>query len=131
MRCEWLYNLEPIGKDVYPRGILQGQGAEMERWIDGEALVNTLIEKYDIEDTQVLRIVIREIDEAPVVARNWKEWWQMRMDVQGRRIEKRFKDLPIYKEKYEKRMEFISALIWLALILGAMGILQTVFYWMH
>ena len=76
----------------------------MERWIDGEALVNTLIEKYDIEDTQVLRIVIREIDEAPVVARNWKEWWQMRMDVQGRRIEKRFKDLPISKIRKSTRL---------------------------
>lgn len=102
-----------------------------ERWIDANKLVDTLIEDYDIEDTPLLRAVIREIDSAPVVARTRKEWWQLRMDVQEKRIDRRFKDRPIAKERYIKFLEIVSAAFWLFLILGAMGLMQTIFFWMH
>lgn len=104
---------------------------EEERWIDGNKLVETLINDYDLEDTPELRAVIREIDNAPTVARTWSEWWQMRMDIQGKRIDRRFKDRPIAKERYINWLNFIAALFWLALILGAMGIWRMIYFWMH
>ena len=103
----------------------------MSRYMDVDDLLKTLEEDYDLKDTVGYQVLIREIKNAKVVARSKDEWWLIQLDVQGRRIDKRFKDRPISKEKWVKRKRLFIATIWLLLILGAIGLLQTWYYWMH
>lgn len=53
----------------------------------------------------------------------------MKLDVQGRKIERRYKDRPIAKEKYERRMTFIGAVLILYLMFSFLCVMKVVGEW--
>ena len=53
----------------------------------------------------------------------FREWFRKRLHRQGLKIDRRYRDRPISKEDYEKRMIFIGALIVTYLVFSFMCVL--------
>lgn len=53
----------------------------------------------------------------------------MRIDRQGKKIERRFRDRPIAKEKYEKLMIFIGALVIVYLVISFFCVVKVMGEW--
>ena len=97
--------------------------------IDADALIEE-IQGYDLdENSREYMAFMKEIKNAPIVARTWKEWWQMRMRVQGRSIDYRFKDRPILKEEYKSRLEFYAGLVVFFATISILSIIYVIGQW--
>lgn len=59
----------------------------------------------------------------------FRQRFRRRLKVQGQRIDKRYKDRPISKEKYERRMLFIGAVILLYLTFSFLCVMKVVGEW--
>ena len=99
------------------------------RYIDADELLETLANDYDLEDTPEYRALVKEIELAPTIARTWREWWEMRMRVQGYSIDHRFKDRPILKEEYKSRLEFYAGVLVFFAVISVMAIFYTIGAW--
>ena len=99
------------------------------RYIDGDALLETLKNDYDLEDTLEYRVVLKEIENAPTVARTWNEWWRMRLRAQGHSIDYRFKDRPLAKEQYKNRMEIIGGCVLLWAVISVLAFIKLIEVW--
>lgn len=61
----------------------------------------------------------------------FKERFQERLNAQGRKIDKRFTDRPIAKERYEKIMTFIGAIVAFYLVFSLLCVIYVIGEWMR
>ena len=59
----------------------------------------------------------------------FRERLRMRIDRQGEKIDLRFKDRPISKERYEKLMSLIGALILAYMVFSLMCVIKVIGEW--
>lgn len=59
----------------------------------------------------------------------FKERFRERLNQQGKKLEKRFKDRPISRERYEQLMSVIGALILAYLVLSLMCVIHVIGEW--
>lgn len=61
----------------------------------------------------------------------FKERFQERLNAQGRKIDKRFKDRPISRERYEQLMSVIGGLILAYLVFSLLCVIYVIGEWMR
>ena len=101
------------------------------RYIDANALLKTLKEDYDIEASMAYRIVLKEIENAPTIARTFPEWIRLHLRVQGRKLDKKYAGLPLTRKRHEAVVCWIAGIFLAYLVLSVLGFMELIYFWGH